>query len=333
MNTSPVRQTLRTTRSTLARVASSVGLATVVTLAAAVGEVRAGTIDSTAFTISTTGAIATGSARRTSDSTGAMSYAIAFNLRDSGNEGRPVYVRYRWQLLVSATQNDLSWATTPTSTYFNRNGYGTAVSGTISRTSAQVQTMAANMGNQLPQAVKLRAQISVCRDNGTTADNCSSWWSQTWNTYPSTAFRGSFLCNGNVLLVDIDNFVDPAYVPFQTAPFNLTVVITLVETNSTMTSLVTRSSIVRIVNFPAPGVAPTQSFVWQTDPATNTLVLDDGYDYFMLTPGKYYAVTFQAYVNNIVAGEQPATSWAIYAIQNGWMQGTPGDFKCLATAS
>lgn len=314
----------------MARAAGALALASAVTIGGGdLGKALAATVDARSFTLSTTGAVATGTASRSTDSMGGNVYALRFTLKDTGNEGRPVYVKYRWSALVSGP-GGLAWRSGATSTLFNNAGYGTSVTATARLTDAQLRSMAAAGGSSV-QAAKLQGQIAVCRDLATT-DNCSGWFSQVWNTYPATAFQASFLCNMSSVVLDIRNFVNPAYVPSQSAAFNLTVMSQLIESDdSTFSRMVVRDTITNVISYPSPFAIATQSFVYRLDAASNTLVLDDGYvGWGGLTPGKYYAIRSSAWIQPTVGTDQPAYSWAAYTFQNGWVQGTPGDFKCLA---
>ena len=288
---------------------------------------RAGTLDTTSYSRSTTGASAAGSLARSTDSTGTATYSIGYRLTDTGNDGLPVYVKYRWTALVSGP-NGLVWANPRTGTFYNRTGYNTAVTGTIPMTQATLNQIARDNLSTVA-AAKLRGEIAVCRDAAT--DNCSTWFPLTWNTYPDGAFNGLFDCNGDVILVDIRNLVRPAYVPVQSNALGVSVVADLVESADATFS---HPSIVLqwagSVVYPNPLAIGTESFVYDANGN-----LTDGYlGAHGLTPGKYYAVRFQVWLSTsnapIVSGEQPTYAWARYTIQNGFMQGTPGDFKCTA---
>ena len=292
---------------------------------AATGDV---VIERVNYTATTTGASLSGTFTHLTDAAGTNWYNVSFSLKDTGNDAKTVYAKWRYQVLVNQPTSQ-AWATTTAKTFSNALGYGKTTTGLARQSAAQLDTFAATYSS-LP-AIKVRVQVAVCRDAAT--DNCSGWQWVTWTTYPFRAFQPGFVCNMSTMVVDlrgVSGFVHPDYIP--NGSFTLYVRARIYQGSDWNLSnpVLSTSATYRIVYPNAGGLASTISFVYlDPDPTPRT-----GSFSFAMTPGKYYGVAFDVWFTSAAApvegADYPSVAFGRYTYQNGWVQGTPGDWRCMA---
>jgi hypothetical protein len=292
---------------------------------AATGDVIA---QQSSYTAATTGASLSGKFTHLTDASGVNWYNVSFTLKDTGNDAKTVYAKWRYQVLVS-NMNGIFWVTTAAKTFGNALGYGKTTTGLARQSQAQLNTIAAGYST-LP-AIKARVQVAVCRDAAT--DNCSGWQWVTWTTYPQQAFIPGFLCNMNTMVVDlqgVSGFVHPNYIP--NGAFTLYATAHVLEsTDWNFGTYTVRSSEMFRIVYPM-GLGSSISFVYRASDPTNTPISTFSYS---MTAGKYYALLFDVWFASAAAPietfDYPAGTFGRYSIQNAAVQqGYAGDWRCVA---
>jgi len=287
-------------------------------------------IEQLPYNASTAGASLSGKFTHLTDATGANWYNVSFSLKDTGNEAKTVYAKWRYQVLVSLPTGN-GWITTAAQTFANKNGYNTTMIGVARKSQTQLNAIAAGYSS-LP-AIKARVQVAVCRDAAT--DNCSGWQWATWTIYPFEAFAPGFTCNQTtmtVILNGVSGFVHPNFIP--NGAFTLYVKAKIWEGsdwNLSNPRLYT-SALFRIEYPNAGGLGTSISFVYLQDDPTNTPRTGDFS--FTMTSGKYYGVAFDVWFTSaaapVEAVDYPTLAFGQFSYQNGEVQGTPGDWRCVA---